>query len=59
VTGVAVSPDGNGLWVTRANGVVNGYGSVPSLGKLPSAPSQPVVGVAALKAADPTATPQQ
>ncbi|MDQ1567866.1 MAG: hypothetical protein QOF96_2746 [Actinomycetota bacterium] len=59
VTGVAVSPDGNGLWVTRANGDVNGYGSVPSLGKLPSAPSQPVVGVAALKAADPTATPQQ
>jgi ribosomal protein L24E len=59
VTGLAVSPDGNGLWVTRASGEVNGYGSVPSLGKLPSVPSQPVVGVAALKAADPSATPQQ
>jgi ribosomal protein L24E len=49
VTGVAVSPDGDGLWVTRANGEVNGYGSVPSLGNLPSAPAQPIVGIAPLK----------
>ncbi len=49
VTGVAVSPDGDGLWVTRANGEVNGYGSVPALGTLPSAPAQPIVGIAALK----------
>jgi ribosomal protein L24E len=48
VTGIAVSPDGDGLWVTRANGEVNGYGSVPSLGTLPSVPAQPVVGVAPL-----------
>ena len=34
VTGLAVSPDGDGLWVTRASGEVNGYGSVPSLGSL-------------------------
>ncbi len=49
VTGVAVSPDGDGLWVTRANGEVNGYGSVPALGQLPSVPAQPVVGIAALE----------
>jgi ribosomal protein L24E len=48
VTGIAVSSDGDGLWVTRANGEVNGYGSVPSLGTLPSVPAQPVVGVAPL-----------
>ncbi|MEW6473742.1 MAG: hypothetical protein AB1679_15935 [Actinomycetota bacterium] len=52
VTGVAVSPDGDGLWVTRANGEVNGYGSVPSLGSLPSAPAQPIVGIAALEIID-------
>jgi ribosomal protein L24E len=49
VTGVAVSPDGDGLWVTRANGEVNGYGSVPAVGTLPSAPAQPIVGIAALE----------
>jgi ribosomal protein L24E len=48
VTGVAVSPDGDGLWITRASGEVTGYGTAPSLGTLPSTPSQPVVGVAAL-----------
>jgi ribosomal protein L24E len=48
VTGLAVSPDGDGLWVTRATGEVNGYGSVPSLGNVPSAPAQPVVGIAPL-----------
>jgi ribosomal protein L24E len=49
VTGIAVAPDGDGVWVTRANGEVNGYGSVPSLGNVPSAPAQPVVGIAALE----------
>src|SRR5207253_9281442 len=57
VTGVAVSPDGDGLWVTRANGEVNGYGSVPSLGTLPSAPALPVVGIAPLSLLDPAAPP--
>jgi hypothetical protein len=59
VTGLAVAPDGDGLWVTRASGEVTGYGSVPSLGTLPSAPAQPVVGVAAMKVTDPSATPPQ
>ena len=49
VTGLAVSPDGDGLWVSRASGEVTGYGSVPSLGGLPSAPNQPIVGIAALR----------
>jgi ribosomal protein L24E len=53
VTGLAVSPDGDGLWVTRANGEVNGYGSVPSLGKLPSVPALPIVGVAPMSLPDP------
>ena len=52
VTGVAVSPDGDGLWVTRANGEVTGYGSVPSLGSVTTALSQPVVGIAALQIVD-------
>jgi hypothetical protein len=59
VTGLAVSPDGDGLWVTRASGEVTGYGSVPSLGTLPSAPAQPIVGVAAMRVTDPSATPPQ
>ena len=59
VTGIAVAPDGDGVWVTRANGEVNGYGSVPSLGSLTSAPAQPIVGVAALELADPSAVPVQ
>ncbi len=54
VTGLAKSPDGDGLWVSRANGEVNGYGSVPSLGSLPSAPAQPIVGIAALELTAPT-----
>jgi ribosomal protein L24E len=49
VTGVAKSPDGDGLWVARADGKVSGYGSVPSLGSLPSAPARPIVGIAALE----------
>jgi hypothetical protein len=49
VTGVTVSPDGDGLWVTRSNGEVNGYGSVPSLGSLGVPPAQPMVGIAALE----------
>ena len=53
VTGLTVSPDGDGLWVTRASGEVAGYGTVPSLGALPSAPAQPVVGIAALKLPEP------
>jgi ribosomal protein L24E len=59
VTGVAVAPDGDGLWITRASGEVTGYGSVPSLGSLPSAPAQPIMGVAALKVTDPSAAPVQ
>ena len=46
VTGVAKSPDGDGLWVTRANGEVTGYGSVPALGTTPSSLAQPIVGIA-------------
>jgi ribosomal protein L24E len=59
VTGIAVAPDGKGVWVTRASGEVNGYGSVPSLGSLPSAPASPVVGIAALDVpdAEPEAAP--
>jgi ribosomal protein L24E len=49
VTGLAKAPDGDGLWVARANGEVNGYGSVPSLGSLPSAPAFPIVGIAPLE----------
>ncbi|HEY4411022.1 MAG TPA: hypothetical protein VGO87_14180 [Acidimicrobiia bacterium] len=48
VTGVTASPDGKGLWVTRANGQVNGYGSAPSMGSVPSAPAQPITGIASL-----------
>jgi hypothetical protein len=59
VTGIAVSSDGDGLWVTRANGEVNGYGSVPSLGNLPSAPASPVVGIAPLSVPETQATPAQ
>ena len=55
VTGVSVAPDGDGLWVTRASGEVNGYGSVPSLGSLPSAPAQPIMGVATFKPVDTSA----
>jgi len=54
VTGVAVAPDGDGLWITRASGEVNGYGSVPSLGSLTSAPAKPIVGIAPLSLADAT-----
>jgi ribosomal protein L24E len=56
VTGVTAAPDGKGIWVTRANGQVNGYGSVPSLGSLPSAPNQPVVGLASLVVPDASST---
>jgi len=53
VTSVAVSPDGDGLWVARADGDVTGYGSVPSLGKLPTAPAKPIVGIAPMSILDP------
>jgi ribosomal protein L24E len=53
VTGLAKAPDGDGLWVARANGEVNGYGSVPSLGSLPSAPAFPIVGIAPLELPSP------
>jgi len=53
VTSVAVSPDGDGLWVARADGDVTGYGSVPSLGKLPTAPAKPIVGIAPMSLLDP------
>jgi hypothetical protein len=57
VTGVAKSPDGDGLWITRANGEVTGHGSVPSLGSLPSAPAQPIVGIAPLELVDASQAP--
>jgi hypothetical protein len=62
VVGLTVAPDGKGLWITRASGEVNGYGSVPTIGSLPSAPAQPIVGIAALDlpgqtTPDPAATP--
>jgi len=60
VTSLAAAPDGKGLWVTRASGEVNGYGSVPSMGSLASAPAQPIVGVASLVVPnDTTTTPAQ
>jgi hypothetical protein len=48
VTGVTAAPDGKGLWVTRADGSVNAYGSAPDFGSLTVKPAQPIVGIASL-----------
>ncbi len=48
MTAVTAAPDGKGLWVSRADGSVNAYGSAPDFGSLTVTPAQPIVGIASL-----------
>ncbi|HWE67014.1 MAG TPA: L,D-transpeptidase [Acidimicrobiales bacterium] len=47
VTGIASTPDGNGYWVTAANGQVTAEGDARNFGSMTGSLNAPIIGIAA------------